>query len=163
MDFFETSTRNLLAAEAAAGVRHHVVLSVVGAGRLSESPYFRAKIVQEYLVQQSGIPWSIVHATQFFEFMESIADGATVGNTVRLAPVSFLVYRDVVEGRRHLNLTEWDKLNDKRRAKKQKEVGEQVEEGEMPPWFYLPMHSEAKLSDADKALLIGWSKGPVSD
>jgi uncharacterized protein YbjT (DUF2867 family) len=89
MDFFATSTRNLLAAEAAAGVGHHVVLSVVGTGRLSESPYFRAKIVQEYLVQYSGVPWSIVQATQFFEFTKGIADGATVGSTVRLAPVPF--------------------------------------------------------------------------
>jgi uncharacterized protein YbjT (DUF2867 family) len=89
MDFFETSTRNLLAAEAAAGVGHHVALSVVGTERLSESAYFRAKIVQEYLVTHSGIPWSIVHATQFFEFLENIADGATVGNRVRLAPVAF--------------------------------------------------------------------------
>lgn len=89
MGFFETSTRNLLAAGMATGVRHHVVLSVVGTGRLSESPYFRAKIVQEYLVQHSATPWSVVHATQFFEFMKQIADGATVGNTVRLAPVPF--------------------------------------------------------------------------
>jgi len=89
MDFFETSTRNLLAAEAAAGVGHHVALSVVGTERLSESAYFRAKIVQEYLVTQSVIPWSIVHATQVFEFLENIADGATVGNRVRLAPVAF--------------------------------------------------------------------------
>ena len=85
--FFETSTRNLLAAEAAAGVRHHVVLSVVGTERLSESGYFRAKIAQEKLVQDSVIPYSIVHATQFFEFMKGIADGATDGDTVRLAPV----------------------------------------------------------------------------
>jgi uncharacterized protein YbjT (DUF2867 family) len=89
MDFFETSTRNLLAAEAAAGVRHHVTLSVVGTERLSESPYFRAKIVQEYLVTHSAIPWSIVHTTQFFELLENIADGATVGTVVRLAPVAF--------------------------------------------------------------------------
>lgn len=89
MDFFETSTRNLLAAEAAAGVGHHVSLSVVGTERLSESSYFRAKIVQEYLVTHAPIPWSLVHATQFFEFLENIADGATLGNTVRLAPVAF--------------------------------------------------------------------------
>lgn len=89
MDFFETSTRNLLAAEAAAGVGHHVALSVVGTERLSESAYFRAKIVQEYLVTHSGIPWSLVHATQFFEFIKNIIDGATAGNAVRLAPVAF--------------------------------------------------------------------------
>jgi uncharacterized protein YbjT (DUF2867 family) len=85
--FFETSTRNLLAAEATAGVRHHVVLSVVGTERLSASGYFRAKIAQEQLTRGSSIPYSIVHATQFFEFVKSIADAATVGDTVRLAPV----------------------------------------------------------------------------
>ena len=81
----------------------------------------------------------------------------------RVAPVSFLVYRDVVEGRKHLNFSEWDKLNDKRRAHKQKEVGEQVQEGEMPPWFYTPMHPDAKLSDADKALLEKWAEGSASE
>lgn len=86
LTFFETSTRNLLAAEAKAGVRHHVVLSVVGTERLSASGYFRAKIAQETLTRGSSIPYSIVHATQFFEFVKSIADAATVGSTVRLAP-----------------------------------------------------------------------------
>ena len=86
LKFFETSTGNILKAEAAAGVRHHVALSVVGTERLLESGYFRAKIAQENLIRQSTIPYSIVHATQFFEFVESIADSATVGNTVRLAP-----------------------------------------------------------------------------
>ena len=85
--FFETSTRNLLAAEATAGVRHHVALSVVGIERMSESGYMRAKIAQEKLIKQSSIPYSIVHATQFFEFLKGIADGATDGATVRLAPV----------------------------------------------------------------------------
>src|SRR5439155_26091437 len=85
--FFETSGRNLLAAEAAAGVGHHVALSVVGTDRLSESGYFRAKIAQEKLIKGSSIPYSIVHATQFFEFVKSIADAATDGNQVRLAPV----------------------------------------------------------------------------
>jgi uncharacterized protein YbjT (DUF2867 family) len=85
--FFETSTRNLLDAEAAAGVGHHVALSVVGTERLSESGYFRAKIAQEKLIKESSIPYTIVHATQFFEFINSIADAATDGNTVRLAPV----------------------------------------------------------------------------
>ena len=85
--FFETSTRNLLDAEAAARVSHHVVLSVVGTERLSESGYFRAKTAQENMIKRSSIPYSIVHATQFFEFMKSIADAATTGNTVRLAPV----------------------------------------------------------------------------
>ena len=87
LEFFETSTRNLLAAEAAAGVRHHVALSVVGTERLSESGYFRAKIAQEKLIRGSSIPYSIVHATQFFEFIKSIAAAATDGDTVRLAPV----------------------------------------------------------------------------
>jgi uncharacterized protein YbjT (DUF2867 family) len=86
MHFFETSTRNLLAAETAAGVEHHVALSVVGSERLTESGYFRAKIAQEQLIQGSAIPYSIVHATQFFEFMKSIGDDATEGNTVRLPP-----------------------------------------------------------------------------
>ncbi len=87
MSFFETSTGNLLDAEAAAGVGHHVALSVVGTERLSESGYFRAKIAQEQLIKASSIPYSIVHATQFFEFVKSIADAATDGDTVRLAPV----------------------------------------------------------------------------
>lgn len=89
LKFFETSTRNLLAAEAAAGVRHHVALSVVGTGSegLSESGYIRAKVAQENLIRSSSIPYSIVHATQFYEFIKGIADAATVGGTVRVAPV----------------------------------------------------------------------------
>lgn len=87
LQFFQTSTTNLLQAEAAAGVGHHVALSVVGTDRLTESGYFRAKIAQERLIERSLVPYSIVHATQFFEFIEGIADGATEGNTVRLAPV----------------------------------------------------------------------------
>ena len=87
MHFFQTSTRNLLAAEAAAGVGHHVALSVVGTDRLTESGYFRAKLAQEELIEGSSIPYSIVHATQFFEFMNGIADQATDGNAVRLPPV----------------------------------------------------------------------------
>jgi uncharacterized protein YbjT (DUF2867 family) len=87
LHFFETSTRNLLAAEAAAGVRHHVALSVVGTERLSDSGYFRAKIAQEKLIRESSVPYSIVHATQFYEFVKSIAAAATEGTTVRLAPV----------------------------------------------------------------------------
>lgn len=86
MEFFRTSTRNLLEYEAKAGVKHHVALSVVGTDRLQESAYFRAKIAQEKLIQESGIPYSIVHATQFFEFMKMIADAATDGNQVRLPP-----------------------------------------------------------------------------
>lgn len=87
MKFFETSTRNLLAAEARAGVRHHVALSVVGTDRLQGSGYFRAKQAQEQLIKRSPIPYSIVHATQFFEFVTRIADAATHNEQVRLAPV----------------------------------------------------------------------------
>jgi uncharacterized protein YbjT (DUF2867 family) len=87
MEFFQTSTRNLVSYEAKAGVRHHVALSVVGAERLrEESPYMRAKIAQEKLIKESGIPYSIVHATQFFEFVKKIADEATAGNQVRVPP-----------------------------------------------------------------------------
>jgi uncharacterized protein YbjT (DUF2867 family) len=87
MTFFENSTRNLLAAEAAAGVGHHVALSVVGTDRLPDSGYLRAKLAQENLIRASSIPYSIVHATQFFEFVKRIADEATQGDTVHLAPV----------------------------------------------------------------------------
>jgi uncharacterized protein YbjT (DUF2867 family) len=87
MEFFRTSTGNLLAAETAAGVGHHVALSVVGTERLSSSGYFRAKIAQEKLIKESSIPYSIVHATQFFEFIKSLADAATDGNTVRIRPI----------------------------------------------------------------------------
>jgi len=86
MKFFETSTRNLLAYEAAAGVEHHVALSVVGSERLLESGYFRAKIAQENLIKASSIPYSIVRATQFFEFVKGIADFSTHGNEVLLPP-----------------------------------------------------------------------------
>ena len=89
LEFFETSTRNLLTAEAAAGVVHHVALSVVGTDRLQQSGYFRAKAAQEELIAKSPIPYSLVHATQFFEFVRSISDAATVDGTVRLAPVLF--------------------------------------------------------------------------
>jgi len=89
MEFFQTSTRNLLDYEAAAGVKHHVVLSVVGCDRLPESGYLRAKVAQEKLIKESPIPYSIVRATQFFEFLERIADSATEGNMVRLPAVAF--------------------------------------------------------------------------
>ena len=97
VEFFETSTRNLLAAEADAGVGHHVALSVVGTKTLSEggdpdtttAGYFLAKVSQEQLIQASSIPYTIVHATQFFEFINSIADSATDGDTVRVPPVLF--------------------------------------------------------------------------
>ena len=84
MEFFRTSTRNILAAERAAGVGHHVALSVVGADRLPDSGYLRAKVAQEELIAESGVPYSIVRATQFYEFVNSIADAATEGGTVRL-------------------------------------------------------------------------------
>ena len=87
LDFFETSGRNLLSAEVAAGVRHHVALSVVGTERLLASGYFRAKMAQETLIKASRIPYTIVRATQFFEFVSGIAQNATEGATVRLPPV----------------------------------------------------------------------------
>jgi uncharacterized protein YbjT (DUF2867 family) len=87
LEFFETSGRNLLAAEAAAGVGHHVALSVVGTDRLLASGYFRAKMAQENLIKASPIPYTIVRATQFFEFVGGIAQSATEGQTVRLPPV----------------------------------------------------------------------------
>ena len=86
MEFFTTSTRNLLEHAAAAGVRHYVALSVVGTERIPDSPYLRAKNAQEMLIKGAGIPYSIVHATQFFEFINRIADEATDGTTVRLPP-----------------------------------------------------------------------------
>jgi uncharacterized protein YbjT (DUF2867 family) len=89
LKFFETSTANLLAAEDAAGVRHHVALSVVGCDRVPESGYLRAKVAQEKLIRSSLIPYSIVRATQFFEFVKRIADESTVENTVRIPPVLF--------------------------------------------------------------------------
>lgn len=89
MDFFRTSTRNLLEYEAAAGVGHHVALSIVGCDRLPNSGYMRAKVAQEKLIKESSIPYSIVRATQFFEFLTRIADSATEGNTVHLPSVGF--------------------------------------------------------------------------
>ena len=86
LEFFETSTRNLLAAESAAGVRHHVALSVVGADRLPDSGYMRAKVAQEGLIRSGGVPYTIVRATQFFEFVGGIAQAATDGQAVRLPP-----------------------------------------------------------------------------
>jgi uncharacterized protein YbjT (DUF2867 family) len=87
MEFFTTSTRNLLEHAAAAGVSHYVALSVVGTERIPDSPYLRAKNAQETLIKDGGIPYSIVHATQFFEFISRIADEATDGTTVRLPPI----------------------------------------------------------------------------
>jgi uncharacterized protein YbjT (DUF2867 family) len=89
MRFFQTSTSNLLAAEAKAGVGHHVALSIVGCDRAPDSGYLRAKVAQEKLIRSSPIPYSIVRATQFFEFFKRIADEATMGKTVRIPPVLF--------------------------------------------------------------------------
>jgi len=89
MEFFKTSTGNLLKYEATAGVGHHVALSIVGTDRLPDSGYMRAKVAQEKLIRESSIPYSIVRATQFFEFVNRIADSATEGNTVRMPPVGF--------------------------------------------------------------------------
>ncbi|MBK3568862.1 SDR family oxidoreductase [Streptomyces sp. MBT62] len=99
MDFFRASTTNLLKAETEAGVAHHVALSVVGTDRLQGSGYFRAKQVQEDLIKASGNPYTIVHATQFFEFAKGLADGVTVGDTVHLpdARIQPIVSDDVAE------------------------------------------------------------------
>ena len=86
MDFFETSGRTLLAAEKIAGVKHHIALSVVGTERLQESGYFRAKLAQETLIKASGMPYTIVHSTQFMEFLSGIAQSGTVGDSVHLSP-----------------------------------------------------------------------------
>jgi len=100
LNFFETSTRNLLTNEAAARVGHHVALSVVGTNRLSESGYFRAKIAQEKLIRESSIPYSIVHATQFFEFLKGLADISMESGEVHLPPVLFqpMAADDVASG-----------------------------------------------------------------
>jgi uncharacterized protein YbjT (DUF2867 family) len=99
MEFFETSGRNLLKAEAAAGVKHHVALSVVGTDRLLDSGYFRAKLAQENLIESSKIPNTIVRATQFFEFVGAIAESATDGQSVRVPPAQMqpIVSDDVAE------------------------------------------------------------------
>src|SRR5215471_15170795 len=89
LEFFETSGRNLLAAEAAAGVRHHVALSVVGTDRTPDIGYFRAKVAQEKLIETSGIPYTIIRSTQFLEFLGAIADSSADGNIVRLSPGLF--------------------------------------------------------------------------
>lgn len=86
LDFFETSSRNLLAAEAAAGVRHHVALSIVGTERLPENGYFRAKVAQENLIKASGIPYTLLRATQFFEFVGGIVQSFAVGEEIRVSP-----------------------------------------------------------------------------
>ena len=89
MEFFETSGRNLLPAEVAAGVRHHVALSIVGTDRTPDNGYFRAKVAQEKLIEASGLPYTIIRSTQFLEFLGGIADSSANGKTVRLAPGMF--------------------------------------------------------------------------
>jgi uncharacterized protein YbjT (DUF2867 family) len=89
MDFFQIAGRNLTAAEVGAGVRHHVALSVVGTDRMQDSGYFRAKLAQERQIKGSPIPYTLIHATQFFEFVRAIAQFSTDGDTVRLPPVRF--------------------------------------------------------------------------
>lgn len=89
LEFFEISGRNIFAAEIAAGVQHHVALSVVGTHRLAQSGYFRGKIAQEKLIVESGVPYTIVHSTQFFEFLSGIAKAGVAGDTVRISPAYF--------------------------------------------------------------------------
>jgi uncharacterized protein YbjT (DUF2867 family) len=89
LEFFQTSERNLLPAEAAAGVRHHVALSIVGTDRTPDNGYFRAKVAQEKLIETSGIPYTIIRSTQFLEFLRAIADSSAEGSTVRISPGLF--------------------------------------------------------------------------
>lgn len=89
LEFFETSGRNLLAAEAAAGIRHHVALSIVGTDRTADNGYFRAKVAQEKLIEKAGIPYTIIRATQFMEFIPAIAASSVAGNVIRLSPGLF--------------------------------------------------------------------------
>src|SRR5499433_1812499 len=89
LEFFQTSGRNLLAAEAAAGVRHHVAVSIVGTDRMPDNGYFRAKVAQEKLIEASGIPYTIIRSTQFLEFIKGIADSSADGNKVRIPPGLF--------------------------------------------------------------------------
>lgn len=99
MAFFRTSATNIAAAEVAAGVKHHVGLSIVGTERLPDNGYFRAKLAQEQIVKGSGIPYTLVHSTQFYEFLKGIADAAAVDNVVRLSPayVQPIAANDVAE------------------------------------------------------------------
>src|SRR5215471_2527022 len=89
LEFFETSGRNLLAAEAAAGVRYHVALSIVGTDRTPDNGYFRAKVAQEKLIKASGIPYTVIRSTQFLEFLRGIADSSADGNKIRISPGLF--------------------------------------------------------------------------
>jgi uncharacterized protein YbjT (DUF2867 family) len=108
LEFFQTSTRNLLAAEAAGGVQHHVALSIVGVERPPGNPYFRAKLAQEKLIKESGLPYSILHSTQFFEFSASIAQIGTVGEEVHISTGLFqpVASDDVVEALANITIGE---------------------------------------------------------
>jgi uncharacterized protein YbjT (DUF2867 family) len=108
LDFFRTSGQNLLAAERGAGVRHHIALSIVGADRLPDSGYLRAKLAQEDIVKQSGQPYTIVRSTQFFEFVKGIAEDADDGTTIRLSPATLqpIAAADVAESVADVALTE---------------------------------------------------------
>jgi uncharacterized protein YbjT (DUF2867 family) len=108
MEFFQTATNNLLAAEKAAGVRHHVALSIVGADRLPASGYLRAKVAQENLIKKSGVPFTIVRSTQFFEFVKGIIQSATQGETVRLSSALMepIAAKDVASALTHVALSE---------------------------------------------------------
>ncbi|PSL33336.1 SDR family oxidoreductase [Chitinophaga ginsengisoli] len=99
MEFFETAGRNLLGAETKAGVKHHIALSIVGVERMQDSGYMRAKQVQENLIRQSGIPFSIIHSTQFFEFLAGIAAGGVKGDAIHLspAPIQAIASDDVAD------------------------------------------------------------------
>jgi uncharacterized protein YbjT (DUF2867 family) len=89
LEFFQTSGRNLLAAEAVAGIGHHIALSIVGTDRTPENGYFRAKVAQEKLIEASGMPYTIIRSTQFLEFLRAIADEATKGNIAKVSPGAF--------------------------------------------------------------------------
>jgi uncharacterized protein YbjT (DUF2867 family) len=106
MNFFQTAGRNIFAAEAKAGVQHHVALSVVGTDRLQASGYFRAKLAQEKLIRESGIPYSIVHSTQFFEFMPAIIKSAAIGNEIHIPPAAFqpIAADDVAEAMKDVTI-----------------------------------------------------------
>lgn len=112
LEFFTSSTRNLLAAEVAAGVGHHVAMSIVGADRLPDSGYLRAKVAQERLITASSVPYSIVRATQFFEFVDSIIGAATEGDTVRVAPMLMQPMAAIDVARAVGKIAAGDPLND---------------------------------------------------
>ena len=116
LDFFRTSTGHLLSAAAAAGVSHYVALSVVGSDRISDSGYLRAKRVQEGMIEAGGVPYTVLRATQFFEFLKAIADGGTEGNVVHMSPSKFqpvaaddvaATLAEIVTGQPRMALSSW--------------------------------------------------------